>query len=294
MKLFLPFALQIKQLCLRFRKVIRPFLPFAPFIVIHFFIRDILLAVAIALNYRYIGNETLSAIVGIASSTIFTGGVFAWYIKKNGCAEFLLLKNAKIFAACSLLLVFSLLCMDWIIFDGHIANYQLLKLRWLQVDSVGLTVSTGTYIRVGKALDAWGYAPIFESIMILGLLQKPLYQKVSSYKAILIAAAVFALLHWSLEKIPSTFTTGLLYGYLYYKTGKLIYPILCHSLNNLLATFLVYTPGDPDVESAVTLLVVVICFAASLRYVVRYRGKEAAAKPAADVNEKTPEESLCQ
>jgi membrane protease YdiL (CAAX protease family) len=81
---------------------------------------------------------------------------------------------------------------------------------------------------------------------------------------------------------------------LYYKTGKLIYPILCHSLNNLLATFLVYTPGDPDIESAVTLLVVVICFAASLRYVVRYRCKEVAAKPAADVNGKTPEKSLCQ
>jgi membrane protease YdiL (CAAX protease family) len=112
-------------------------------------------------------------------------------------------------------------------------------------------------------------------MVYLGLFQKQLSKKLSPYKAIVVAAVVFALLHFNLEKILITFTTGLLYGYLYYKTGKLIYPVLCHSLNNLLSTFLVYTPQDINVESVVTLLVVVVCFAVSLQYVLRYRVREA-------------------
>lgn len=259
---------------MRFWGILKPFIPF---IVIYFFIRDILLSISVGLVHHYVANPNLNALAEMALYTIFVAGVAIWYVKKNGCGEFLLLKNAKVFAAFSLLLAFSILCMKMIIFDGKISYYQLLIFRWLQVDSVGLTANTGTYIKIGSAIDSWGYAPIFESMVYLGLFQKQLSKKLSPYKAIVVAAVVFALLHFNLEKILITFTTGLLYGYLYYKTGKLIYPILCHSLNNLLSTFLVYTPQDINVESVVTLLVVAVCFAVSLRYVLRYRVRECAA-----------------
>jgi membrane protease YdiL (CAAX protease family) len=97
------------------------------------------------------------------------------------------------------------------------------------------------------------------------------------------------LLHWSLEKIPFAFVSGLLYGYLYYKTGKLIYPILAHSFNNLLGTFLTYTPHYMNLETAVTLFVAVACFVVSLRYVVRFCSKAEAASTAG-VNEEATKE----
>jgi membrane protease YdiL (CAAX protease family) len=186
-------------------------------------------------------------------------------------------KGIAVFIALLLLLTFTIqFITDSLVGNsGNIFGYQLLTISWAQISGTGLMVLVGKYPIIMAVFYAGFLAPIFESILWLGLVQKPLYKKLSPYKAIAITAAVFSLSHFSLEKIPFTFTTGLLYGYLYYKTGRLIYPILCHSFNNLLATFLVYTSGDINAESAVTLLVVVVCFAVSLRYVLKYRVKEA-------------------
>ncbi|MDR3367159.1 MAG: hypothetical protein LBO71_09385, partial [Prevotellaceae bacterium] len=181
---------------LHFQKAIKRFMPFVPFVVIHFFIRDILLALAIVLNYSYIVNDNLSAIVEIALYVMFTGGVFTWYIKRKGYREFILLKNTTTFVVVFLILIFSLQYLKHTVFESSITKYQLFTLHWRQFDSIVLALNSENQLMIGSVLDTGIFAPVFESILTIGLLQKPLYQKVSSYKAILIAAAVFSLLHW--------------------------------------------------------------------------------------------------
>jgi membrane protease YdiL (CAAX protease family) len=243
----------------------------------YFFIRDILLATSIGLSYRYIANPNFSMLADLALRFIFTSGVAIWYIRKYGYGEFTLQKKTVMLVMVSLLLTFSIpfLMKSLIVNSGGIFGYQFLTISWAEISGTSLVIHAGKYPIINAVFDTVILAPIFESALWLGLFQKPLYKKLSPYKAIAITTAVFALSHWSLVKIPYAFTSGLLYGYLYYKTGRLIYPILCHSFNNLLATFLVYTSGEINAESAVTLLVIVACFVVSLRYVLRYRVKEA-------------------
>ena len=50
--------------------------------------------------------------------------------------------------------------------------------------------------------------------------------------AILLSALVFALMHGNLQQVFYAFGSGILFGYLYLRTGKLRYPILCHAAIN--------------------------------------------------------------
>ncbi|HFI0053822.1 TPA: lysostaphin resistance A-like protein [Streptococcus suis] len=81
---------------------------------------------------------------------------------------------------------------------------------------------------------------ISEEIIVRGYLFKKLFEK---YKVlgIVVSGLIFALLHgptdlgsWVLYSLP-----GFLYGYLYYKTDYLIYPMAVHFINNAWA-FLAY------------------------------------------------------
>ncbi|HFU4500690.1 TPA: lysostaphin resistance A-like protein [Streptococcus suis] len=81
---------------------------------------------------------------------------------------------------------------------------------------------------------------ISEEIIVRGYLFKKLFEK---YKmlGIVVSGLIFALLHgptdlgsWVLYSLP-----GFLYGYLYYKTDYLIYPMAVHFINNAWA-FLAY------------------------------------------------------
>ncbi|HFI0424445.1 type II CAAX prenyl endopeptidase Rce1 family protein [Streptococcus iners] len=81
---------------------------------------------------------------------------------------------------------------------------------------------------------------ISEEIIVRGYLFKKLFEK---YKVlgIVVSGLIFALLHgptdlgsWVLYSLP-----GFLYGYLYYKTDYLVYPMAVHFINNAWA-FLAY------------------------------------------------------
>lgn len=69
--------------------------------------------------------------------------------------------------------------------------------------------------------------------------------------AILISAFAFGLMHATLQQIPFAFVLGLVFGFVYIKTGNILYPILFHFANNGWAcglTFLSVWKGE-DVAS---------------------------------------------
>ena len=79
------------------------------------------------------------------------------------------------------------------------------------------------------------FAPLFEEWLCRGLVLRGLLQKMSPAAAISISAAFFAVLHMNPWQAVPAFIIGLLFGYVYYKTGSLKLTMLMHCVNNTFA-----------------------------------------------------------
>ena len=79
-------------------------------------------------------------------------------------------------------------------------------------------------------------APLVEELLFRGAIQgymlrkgmKPLY-------AILIASAIFGIVHMNPIQIPFAFAIGMIFGWLYYRTGSVVPGIIGHFINNSIA-----------------------------------------------------------
>ncbi len=84
-------------------------------------------------------------------------------------------------------------------------------------------------------------APIFEEIIFRGIIQKGLINKgVKPWKAILMAAIVFGLVHGNPWQFVGAVLLGSVLGLVYYKTKSLLLPILLHAFNNLCSAMLIF------------------------------------------------------
>ena len=98
------------------------------------------------------------------------------------------------------------------------------------VNPVADTLSTGSFIL--NAIFAGILFPILEELLFRRLLCNrllPLGEK----KAIFISAAIFGFIHGNLFQFAYAFLFGLVLGYVYVKTGKIIYTIIFHCIMNL-------------------------------------------------------------
>jgi membrane protease YdiL (CAAX protease family) len=79
------------------------------------------------------------------------------------------------------------------------------------------------------------FAPLFEELAFRGILFAILRRKFSFLPAALISAGIFAIAHgYGLVGFVSVLWSGLLWAWLYEKTGSLLPGILAHAINNLL------------------------------------------------------------
>ena len=93
------------------------------------------------------------------------------------------------------------------------------------------------------------FAPLFEEWLCRGLVLRGLLQKHSPISAIAVSAAFFAVLHLNPWQAIPAFLLGLLFGYVYYKTGSLKLTILMHCVNNTFAALTTRIPSLSDAES---------------------------------------------
>ena len=93
------------------------------------------------------------------------------------------------------------------------------------------------------------FAPLFEEWLCRGLVLRGLLQKLSPFNAIAVSAAFFAVLHLNPWQAIPAFLLGLLFGYVYYKTGSLKLTILMHCVNNTFAALLTRVPSLSDAET---------------------------------------------
>lgn len=80
------------------------------------------------------------------------------------------------------------------------------------------------------------FAPVFEEWLCRGMVLRPLLVRgTRPVWAIPVSAAVFALIHMNPWQAVPAFIIGLLFGYVYYKTGSLRLTMLMHCVNNSFA-----------------------------------------------------------
>ena len=95
--------------------------------------------------------------------------------------------------------------------------------------------------------------PILEELLFRGAVEKLLLQQYTPTKAILFSALIFGVFHLNPAQIIPAFLMGLMFGWMYYKTGSLIPCIVTHIFNNSLSTYLmIHFPDTQEVDDLVT------------------------------------------
>ena len=93
------------------------------------------------------------------------------------------------------------------------------------------------------------FAPLFEEWLCRGVILRGLLQKTHPVSAILVSAVFFAVLHMNPWQAIPAFCLGILFGYVYYRTGYLKLTMLMHCVNNTLAALISQIPAFKDAET---------------------------------------------
>lgn len=92
-------------------------------------------------------------------------------------------------------------------------------------------------------------APLVEELLFRGAIEGYLLQKGKTPSmAIFLSALIFGIIHVNPAQVPFAFCIGLVFGWLYYRTGSIIPGIIGHFLNNSIATFLMATSTKEEMN----------------------------------------------
>lgn len=107
----------------------------------------------------------------------------------------------------------------------------------------------GEYFQFGNIVLAFILVvivtPFAEEMMFRGTFFAGLRERYGFWPAAIVSSAVFAVMHLNPWSIFCTFIIGMFYALLFEKTGSLVYSILGHGVNNLIAVLAIALPGIP-------------------------------------------------
>ena len=93
-------------------------------------------------------------------------------------------------------------------------------------------------------------APVCEEWLCRGMVLRGLLSRGHKpWLAIVISALFFAFIHLNPWQAVPAFVLGLIFGYVYYRTGSLKLTMLMHCVNNTVAVLVTRVPGWEDAES---------------------------------------------
>lgn len=93
------------------------------------------------------------------------------------------------------------------------------------------------------------FAPFFEEWLCRGMVMRGLLKQTSPATAILLSSLFFAVLHMNPWQAIPAFCLGVLFGYVYYKTGSLKLTMLMHCVNNTMSVIVSQIPQFKDAET---------------------------------------------
>lgn len=116
-------------------------------------------------------------------------------------------------------------------------------------------------------------APILEELLFRGAIQGRLQEAgLRPWYAILIASLIFGVVHMNPAQIPFAFLLGVMFGWLYYRTGSLLPGIIGHVLNNSVAAINMILYGNATIEEQIenpltmwlwAVVAIAVCYAAA-------------------------------
>ena len=93
-------------------------------------------------------------------------------------------------------------------------------------------------------------APLVEELLFRGAIQGYMLRKeMKPLHAILIASAIFGIVHMNPIQIPFAFAIGLIFGWLYYRTGSVVPGIIGHFINNSIACIQIATSTKEELNT---------------------------------------------
>jgi membrane protease YdiL (CAAX protease family) len=93
-------------------------------------------------------------------------------------------------------------------------------------------------------------AAVTEELLFRGFIQRIFQRNMKGPLAVVLAGILFALSHFNPPVIPGVAALGILYGYLFYRTGNLWYSIAGHAIYNLVMLVRVYQTSDEEIVAA--------------------------------------------
>ncbi len=95
------------------------------------------------------------------------------------------------------------------------------------------------------------FVPIAEEVLFRGAILKALMQwdRINVWQAIIISALFFSLAHMNPAQIPGAFASGLLLGWMFYRTGSILLGCVLHVINNSFAYFLMLAFPELDEDA---------------------------------------------
>ncbi|HUV37100.1 MAG TPA: type II CAAX endopeptidase family protein [Patescibacteria group bacterium] len=105
------------------------------------------------------------------------------------------------------------------------------------------------------ALIATGFGtvivtPLGEELLFRGFVQRIFQRNMRGYLAVTLASVIFALCHFSIALLPGVIILGALFGYIFYRTGNLLYPVFAHALYNLVSLIRLHAMSESAIEAA--------------------------------------------
>ena len=121
---------------------------------------------------------------------------------------------------------------EWVM--GRVAESLHLANHWTEWFDPDLVWASGSVLTI-SLLEYVVFAPIFEELAFRGILYAILRRRLNPLPAALISAGIFALAHgYGLIGFISVLWSGVLWAWLYERTGSLIPGMIAHATNNLL------------------------------------------------------------
>lgn len=100
------------------------------------------------------------------------------------------------------------------------ATFDNLQASWLGIFSIAV------------------FGPVLEELLFRGAITRELLKRYKPHKAIFLSALIFGLFHINPAQVVNAFLVGLVFAWIYYKSGSLVPCILLHVLNNSLSVYL--------------------------------------------------------
>lgn len=101
----------------------------------------------------------------------------------------------------------------------------------------------------GTALGTVIVTPLGEELLFRGFIQRIFQRNMKGFLAVALASIVFGLCHFSLPLLPGVITLGAVFGYIFYRTGNLLYPVIAHALYNLASLIRLHMTPESAIEA---------------------------------------------